>query len=187
MAVINLREPIMAQRFVPVACPFQALEQSKLDGVFLRMPPTFRKQLLNMLLVQEVSRLIAMHPGQLCKLMNFVMVWIVMHSIDGRAHRIFHRPRNCLIGYQHELLNQLVAFVVFIPPIARCAPKLVQFHPDLREIEIQGPFREPAPPQDPGQRPTFVEKGFYLIQDHSGLLTSRIKDSLCVVVGQSAM
>ena len=57
MAVINLREPIMAQRFVPVACPLQALEQSKLDGVFLRMPPTFRKQLLNMLLVQEVSTL----------------------------------------------------------------------------------------------------------------------------------
>ncbi len=63
-----------------------------------------------------------------------------MHATQEGQTAITQSDRNGDVGRQHELLNDLVAFVVLPLMGTGHAPLFVEVEPDLRHVELQRPL-----------------------------------------------
>ena len=105
----------MAERLGRVTRAFQTFQEPDLERLFFRFAASEASNRCNSAAIGQIADLVIVAENQLPIFRQFFRIGIFVNAVDRRDEAILQFTRDRFVRREHELLDQLMRFVVLDP------------------------------------------------------------------------
>ena len=157
MAVVALRQAIVADGLGGIGGALKALEQTELDDVLLGTALRVIQEFLDVGAIRQIPRTVAVSFSGLGVVEQPRWIGIIVNTVDRWFHTILEDLRDRLICGEHAFFHQLVALGVDHWLGHRGTALLVEPDLDFRHFEVERAIVKPPLPHGRGECPAFLD------------------------------